>query len=159
MKVKPFLPPWGSKLFIGSIFLVIPYWIAETFFNFEYFNELGNDSFVLTRPWEAAMRFVCVPILALLVYASLNVNRDGWWIFATCRLIYVIKHAYNLHLSELIKESPRFGVLITSMLLSIAFVFIDIAVTVHPLSADDGVNPFWKVWKSFVAVFMTLTHQ
>jgi hypothetical protein len=92
---------------------------------------------------------VRVPIVALLVYTNLNVHRDGWWIFTTCRLIYIIKHSYELRLSELIIESPRFGVLITCMLLSIAFTFVDIVVTVHPLSADDGVNPFWKVWKSF----------
>jgi hypothetical protein len=88
---------------------------------------------------------VGVPILAVLAYISLNVNRDGWWIFTTCRLIYIIKHAYDIPLSRLIKESPRFGVLITSMMLSIAFLFIDIVVTAHPLSGDDGVNPFWKV--------------
>jgi hypothetical protein len=102
---------------------------------------------------------VRVPILALLVYTSLNVNRDGWWIFTTCRLIYIIKRTYNIPLSELIKESPRFGVLIASMLLSIAFVFIDIAVTVHHLSANDGVNPFWKVWNSFYGSIHDLTHQ
>ncbi|CZR63927.1 uncharacterized protein PAC_13824 [Phialocephala subalpina] len=35
------------------------------------------------------------------------------------------------------------------MLLSIAFVFIDIAVTIHQLSKDDGVNPFWKFYVIF----------
>jgi hypothetical protein len=93
---------------------------------------------------------VCVPILAVLTHTSLNINRDGWWIFTTCRLIYIIKHTYDISLSKLIKQSPRFGVLITSMMLSIAFIFIDIVVTVHPLSGtEDGVNPFWKVWNSF----------
>jgi hypothetical protein len=58
MKIKRFLPPWGSKLFIGTIFLALPYWVSETFFNFEYFNNMGINSFVLTRPWEAPMRFV-----------------------------------------------------------------------------------------------------
>ncbi|KAN0102102.1 hypothetical protein V8E51_012612 [Hyaloscypha variabilis] len=130
MKIKRFLPPWGSKLFIGTIFLALPYWISETYFNFEYFNNLGDNSFVLTRPWEAPMR-------------------DGWWVFTTCRLIYIIKNTYNISLIKLIRESPRFGVLIMSMLLSIAFVFIDIAFTVHQLSNDDGVNPFWKFYVIF----------
>ncbi|KFY95223.1 hypothetical protein V500_02900 [Pseudogymnoascus sp. VKM F-4518 (FW-2643)] len=46
---------------------------------------------------------------------------------------------------------PRFGVLVASMLLSIAFVFIDVAVTVRHLSTDGdvGVNPFWKFYVIF----------
>lgn len=125
---------------------------------------------ILQRTWQ---QFFCpyspmgdtsevrAPIYVPLVYTSLIINRDGWWIFTTCRLIYVIKHTYNISLWELIKESPRFGVLVASMLLSIAFVFIDVAVTVRQLSTagDAGVNPFWKVWKSLYGSIHNLTHQ
>ena len=76
-----------------------------------------------------------------------NVNRDGRWICTTCRLIYIVKHTYNISLSKLVKESPRFGVLITSMLLSIGFAFTDMAVSIR-FQTDDGVNPFWNVQKS-----------
>lgn len=104
---------------------------------------------------------VRVPIYVLLVYTSLIINRDGWWIFTTCRLIYVVKHTYNISLCELIKESPRFGVLVASMLLSIAFVFIDVAITIRQLSTDGdvGVNPFWKVWKFLCGSIHDLTHK
>ncbi|KAI9841255.1 MAG: hypothetical protein M1837_000920 [Sclerophora amabilis] len=126
IKNKPFLPRWGSRLYICSIIFVFPYWISEMFLNFNYFNGLGNESFERTRPWEA-------------------LARDPWWIFTTCDLIYIIKREYNFGLFELIRASPRFGVLILSMFLSIVFLMADVVVTAAHLSPNDGINPYWKL--------------
>ncbi|KAI9760950.1 MAG: hypothetical protein M4579_001326 [Chaenotheca gracillima] len=126
IKNKPFLPRWGSRLYIGSVMFIFPYWISEMYLNFNYFNGLGNDSFIRTRPWEA-------------------LARDPWWIFTTCDLIYIIKREYNFGLFELIRASPRFGVLIISMFLSIVFLVADVVVSGAHISANDGINPYWKL--------------
>ncbi|KAI9826320.1 MAG: hypothetical protein M1832_000237 [Thelocarpon impressellum] len=126
MKNKYFLPRWGSMLYIGSVILVFPYWVAEMYLNFDYFNALGNGAFHQTRPWEA-------------------LARDPWWIFTTCSLIYVIKREYNFGLFELIRASPRFGVLILSMFLSIVFLLTDVIVTAVEIGGPSGINPYWKL--------------
>ncbi|KAI9675369.1 MAG: hypothetical protein M1817_001273 [Caeruleum heppii] len=126
MKNKPFLPRWGSLLYICSVIFVFPYWIAEMYLNFQYFNALGDDHFNNTRPWEA-------------------LARDPWWIFTTCDLIYIIKREYNFGLFELIRASPRFGVLILSMFLSIVFLVTDVAVTAAHVGGPSGINPYWKL--------------
>ncbi|KAG2002893.1 hypothetical protein GB937_009429 [Aspergillus fischeri] len=130
MKIKPFLSQLGSTLFIGTVILVTPYWVAEMYLNFEYFNGLGNDSFTFTRPWEVVVR-------------------DGWWIFTACWLTYSIKTGYNVTLVELVKISSRFGILLLCMILSIVFMFVDVAVTVGHLFKSKGVNPFWKPYIIF----------
>jgi hypothetical protein len=126
IKNKPFLPRWGSYCYIGTIFLAFPYWISEMYLNFQYFNNLGNFHFRQTRPWEALVR-------------------DPWWIFTSCSLIYVIKRSYGLGVIELIRASPRFGVLMMTILFSIAFIIADVVNTATNDSNCDGKNPYWKV--------------
>ncbi|KAI9803286.1 MAG: hypothetical protein M1825_002077 [Sarcosagium campestre] len=128
IKNKPFLSRWGSWLYIGTVIFVFPYWVAEMYLNFNYFNDLPgrNYYFQRTRPWEA-------------------LARDPWWIFTTCDLVYIIKRQYNVGLIELIRASPRFGVLLLSMLLSIIFLLTDVIVSAGHLSQNDGINPFWKL--------------
>ena len=123
MKTKPFLPRWGSLLYIGTILLVFPYWVAEMYFNFAYFN-LGDQYFQRTRPWEA-------------------LARDPWWLFTSCFLIYVIKRDYDLGVVELIRASPRFAILITCICASLAFIIVDVIVTAA--GGLSSVNPYWKV--------------
>lgn len=53
---------------------------------------------------------------------------------------------------ELIWASPRFGVLLFSMSLSIAFVVLDV-LSVTPVLDMGGINPFWK----FAFVFKCFT--
>jgi hypothetical protein len=126
MKIKPFLSRLASTFFISTVILVTPYWVAEIYLNFEYFNGLGNNSFAYTRPWEVVVR-------------------DGWWIFTGCWLMYSIKRGYDLTSVELVRISPRFGILLLCMLISIAFMVVDVAVTVSHVFGNEGVNPFWKV--------------
>lgn len=57
MKIKLFVSQLGSALFIGTVILVTPYWVAEMYLNSAYFNGLGNDSFTFTRPWEVVVRY------------------------------------------------------------------------------------------------------
>ena len=71
---------------------------------------------------------------------------DPWWIFTTVNLFWNIKRRYEFSLLELIKVSPRFGVLLGSMLLSVGFIIMDIiSVTKIGLNMPDGLNPFWKL--------------
>jgi hypothetical protein len=53
---------------------------------------------------------------------------------------------------ELIRASPRFGVLLLSMSLSVVFVVLDV-LSVTPVLDMGGINPFWK----FAFIFKCLT--
>lgn len=126
IKIKPFLPPWGGKFYIYTLIAVQPFWIAEIYFNFAYFNRLGNPKIADVRPWEA-------------------LARDPWWIFTTCRLVFIIKRDYFKNLKGLIRTSPRFSVLIFCMSLSICFLIVDIIVTAAGVSRNIGINPYWRL--------------
>jgi hypothetical protein len=63
-----------------------------------------------------------------------------------------IKCHYGFSFMELIWASPRFGVLLLSMSLSIVFVVLDV-LSVTPVLDMGGINPFWK----FAFVFKCLT--
>jgi hypothetical protein len=78
---------------------------------------------------------------------KLTRTRDPWWLFTTCWLCYIIKRQYNFGLVELIRISPRFGVMLFSMCLSLVFVLLDIlSVTgVLYIGLPTGVEPFWKL--------------
>lgn len=125
IKIKPFLPLWGGRLFIFSLIAVQPYWVLETYANFAYFNELGQKWFDWTRYFE---------VLA----------RDPWWVFTTVKLVLVINKNYEYTLKNLIKTSPRFGVMLLCMLLSIVFLIADVVITAT-VSVQSGINPYWRV--------------
>lgn len=127
MKIKPFLSKWASYAFIGTVILAQPYWVLEIYANFAYFHNI-NDIFLKTRPWEA----LC---------------RDPWWIFATVLLFWVIKTQYELSLKEIVRISPRFGIMLLSMVLSIVFIICDILTVTKSirLPGTTGINPFWKL--------------
>jgi quinol-cytochrome oxidoreductase complex cytochrome b subunit len=125
MKVKPFLSKWGSRVYIGTVVLAIPFWIAVIYLNFAYINNLRNDAFRQIRPWEALFR-------------------EPWWIFTSFYLIYAIKQSYGFRVLELVRASSKLGVLLAAMTISIVFIIIDIVeVAVFPECA--GRNPYWKV--------------
>ncbi|CAK1366253.1 hypothetical protein CB0940_09326 [Cercospora beticola] len=128
MKNKPFLSRRGSMFYIGTVILVQPYWVLEITANFLYFSGQSN-LFQKTRPYEA----LC---------------RDPWWIFTACSLFYNIKSRYDFGYIELIRVSPRFGVLLAAMLTSIGFLIVDILAVTHAIPSSglpDGINPFWKL--------------
>lgn len=127
MKIKPFLRKKGSYLFIGTVILAQPYWVLEIYANFAYFHGV-NDLFLRTRPWEA----LC---------------RDPWWIFTTVFLFWVIKTQYDMTLKEIIRISPRFGIMLLAMVTSIVFIVLDILSVTGALKLPGatGINPFWKL--------------
>lgn len=87
-------------------------------------------------------------------------NSDPWWIFTTISLFYTIKKEYNFGLWELVVVSPRFGVMLVSMCLSIAFLIVDtLSVTnVFSDALPTGIEPFWKV-RSQLPLRYTSTHK
>ncbi|KAF3050343.1 hypothetical protein E8E11_006398 [Didymella keratinophila] len=125
LKIRPFLPRWGSRLFIVSLLCVQPFWIAEAWSNFSYFNGLGSDANVRMRPWEALVR-------------------DPWWIFTTWKLIDAIKKTYGFRIWALVRINTRFGVMLLCMLLSIGFLLTDAAVSAARVTASSGINPYWR---------------
>lgn len=127
MKIRPFLSKPVSYAFIGTVILAQPYWVLEIYANFAYFHGV-NDLFLRTRPWEA----LC---------------RDPWWIFTTIYLFWVIKTQYEMSIKEIIRISPRFGVMLLAMLLSIVFIVLDILSVTGALKlpGPTGINPFWKL--------------
>lgn len=49
----------------------------------------------------------------------------------------------------LIRHSPRFGIMLLCMFLSIIFLVTDVAVTAR-ISTQSGINPFWRVRYPFL---------
>ena len=135
MKLKPFLNKTVSRIFIGTVILVIPYWITEIYANFAYFHNV-NNLFLKTRPWEA----LC---------------RDPWWIAAAVFLIYNIKTKYDLSMVQIVRISPRFAVMLVAMGLSIIFIVLDVLSVTDAFQSvlPVGINPFWKL--SFVFKCLT----
>ncbi|KEY80258.1 hypothetical protein BA78_8253 [Aspergillus fumigatus] len=91
--------------YIASVVVVQPYWLLEIYANFAYFNNI-NRVFEVTRPMEPFFR-------------------DPWWIITTCSLFYTIKRGYNFGIVELVTVSPRFGIMLAAMCVSILFIIID----------------------------------
>ena len=135
MKLRPFLSKTWSRLFIGTVVIVIPYWITEIYANFAYFHNI-NNLFLRTRPWEA----LC---------------RDPWWVVAAVFLIYNIKTKYDLSLVQIVRISPRFAVMLAAMALSIIFIVLDVLSVTEAFQSvlPIGINPFWKL--SFVFKCLT----
>ncbi|CAO2655609.1 Nn.00g044120.m01.CDS01 [Neocucurbitaria sp. VM-36] len=125
LKIRPFLPRWGSRVFIISLLCAQPFWVAEAWSNFFYFNSLGSIVNVKMRPWEALLR-------------------DPWWIFTTWELFHAIKKTYGFKLWGLLRINARFGVMLLCMILSIAFLLVDVVVSAAKLSANSGINPYWR---------------
>lgn len=47
---------------------------------------------------------------------------------------------------QIIKKSPRFGILFVSIILACIFTALDVAASIHSfIGGTDGINPFWKI--------------
>ncbi|EAW16412.1 uncharacterized protein NFIA_057620 [Aspergillus fischeri NRRL 181] len=128
MKSKPFYSRNVSVAYIASVVLVQPYWLLEIYANFAYFNNI-NRIFEVTRPMEPFFR-------------------DPWWIFTTCSLFYTIKRGYSFGIVELVTVSPRFGIMLAAMCVSILFIIVDtcsVIGVIRSAALPIGVQPFWKL--------------
>ncbi|KAJ5210091.1 hypothetical protein N7491_009904 [Penicillium cf. griseofulvum] len=128
-----------SLFYVGTIILAQPYWATEIYANFAYFNNINPTIYEKIRPWEALFR-------------------DPWWIYTTCNLFWVIKTHYNFGILELIREFPRFGLMLVSMCLSIVFIALDVISVTGALSSAMplGINPFWKLCFMFKCLCDTI---
>lgn len=85
----------------------------------------------------------------------LTPQRDPWWILTTVSLFYNIKVRYDLRIIDIIRISPRFGIMMGAMILSIAFIILDVCSVTDAFKSilPIGINPFWKL--SFVFKCLT----
>ncbi|CAF3580302.1 hypothetical protein SNK05_011769 [Fusarium graminearum] len=125
LKIRPFLPKWGARSFIITLLMVQPYWILETWANFQYHNHLGSRIFDTSRLLEPLFR-------------------DPWWVFTTIKLVLAIRENYEFTISGLVRTSPRFGIMLLCLFLSIVFLITDVIFMIV-VSKRGGINPFWRL--------------
>ena len=131
MKIRPFfLDPkgvvckvstgmWVARVYLGSLACTVPPIVLQIVDNFRYFNNLG-DLYVKVRPYEPLMR-------------------DPWWVFTCLTLFHVIRKCYGTGVFELVKRSPRFGILLVAIVLAMVFTSLDIVVSIRNfIGTTDG---------------------
>ncbi|KAL4820007.1 hypothetical protein BDW67DRAFT_181715 [Aspergillus spinulosporus] len=139
MKIRPFFSRRVSIAYITTVLLVQPYWVLEIYANFTYFNNI-NRIFQVTRPLEPLFR-------------------DPWWICTACSLFYAVKCSYNFGIVELVTVSPRLGIMLASMCLSIVFIIVDTCSVLGVFDSASlplGVQPFWKLSLIFKCLCNTI---
>lgn len=130
MKIKPFfMDPrgmfkpktgiWVRNIYLSTLACTVPVIIFQIYDNFRFFNNI-NDQYKSVRPYEPLMR-------------------DPWWIFTCLTLFRVIQKVYGTGVLELIQKSPRFGILLVSIVLSMTFTALDIVSSIHNfIGSTDG---------------------
>jgi hypothetical protein len=66
--------------------------------------------------------------------------------------LYNIKTRYEFGYIELMRVSPRFALLLATMVIGVAFIIIDVLAVTHVIKGSglpDGINPFWKLAFAF----------
>lgn len=71
-------------------------------------------------------------------------QRDPWWVFTTVKLVLVINKNYDITMVQLVRASPRFGVMLFCLFISIVFLITDVVFTAS-VAGRSGINPFWRV--------------
>ncbi|KAK5041804.1 hypothetical protein LTR13_002471 [Exophiala sideris] len=123
---KPSTGKWVRRIYLGTLACTVPPIILQIYDNFRFFNNI-NDFYVKVRPYEPLMR-------------------DPWWCFSCFTLFHVIRKCYGTGVFELIKRSPRFGILLCAIGLAMIFTAFDISASIHNfIGSTDGINPFWKL--------------
>ncbi|KAJ4269841.1 hypothetical protein NW762_001510 [Fusarium torreyae] len=105
--------------------IYLPYWVLETWANFQYHNNLGIKIFDTTRLFEP-------------------LARDPWWVFTTIKLVLAINENYDFTIPGLVRTSPRFGIMLLCLFLSIVFLVTDVIFMIV-VSKRGGMNPFWRL--------------
>lgn len=139
LKVKPFFigksPSYFSYrtgkmvqwIYCVSLALTVPVWIFNAYNNFEW-NISTSTLYRRVRPFECLVR-------------------DPWWIFTNVVLLHIIGRSYGMSVFELVRKSPRLGILLLAIVFAIAFTIIDLVATIleGKLGNVDGINPYWKL--------------
>ena len=73
--------------------------------------------------------------------------RDPWWIITTIYLFVIIKTQYDMTIKDILRISPRFGIMLAAMIISIVFIICDVLSVTNAITVgnDTGINPFWKL--------------
>ncbi|KIV90974.1 hypothetical protein PV10_05572 [Exophiala mesophila] len=123
---KPSTGLWVKRIYLGTLICTIPPIILQIYNNFRFFNNI-DDFYTRVRPYEPLFR-------------------DPWWVFTCIALFHVIRKCYGTGVFELIKRSPRFGILLGAIILSLIFTGLDIVASIHNfIGSTDGINPWWKL--------------
>lgn len=138
LKVKPFFldskgsmfPPavgkWTRNIYMGSLVCTLAPIILQIYNNFRFFNNISDD-YTNVRPYEPLFR-------------------DPWWMFTSLVLFHVVQKCYGTGTLELVRRSPRFGILLAAIILALIFTIFDIVSSIHNfIGSTDGINPFWKL--------------
>ncbi|KAK5065212.1 hypothetical protein LTR84_001049 [Exophiala bonariae] len=137
MKIRPFFTDarsmfkpetglWVKRIYLVTLACTAPPIILQIYDNFRFFNNI-NDFYRHVRPYEPLFR-------------------DPWWVFTCVTLFHVIRKCYGTGVFELIKRSPRFGILLVAICLSLIFTGLDIVASIHNfIGSTDGINPWWKL--------------
>ncbi|RMD43080.1 hypothetical protein DV735_g2043, partial [Chaetothyriales sp. CBS 134920] len=124
---KPRTGTWVRNIYLTSLALTVPVNVFQIFNNFRFFNNINTTLYPSVRPYE--------PLI-----------RDPWWIFTCLMLFHVIRRCYSTSFVELIRKSPRFGILLAAIMFSISFTALDIVASIHNfIGSTDGINPWWKL--------------
>jgi hypothetical protein len=116
---EPRLGVWVQRVYLSTWILTIPPIIFQIFNNFRYFNDISK-MYTKVRPYEPLMR-------------------DPWWVSTNIVLLHVIRKSYGSGVLELIRRSPRLGILLAAVCLAICFTVADICASIIPsMSLVDG---------------------
>jgi hypothetical protein len=130
MKIRPFFtgpqPSFAAKyskwvrwIFLSTLAMTIPVLIFEIYNNFRFFNN-KSELYKTVRPYEPLMR-------------------DPWWLFSCSTFFHVIRKSYGVKFFQLIRRSPRFGIMLAAIMFAIAFTIVDILSSIVPgLNTTDG---------------------
>ncbi|KAF1810756.1 hypothetical protein P152DRAFT_400269, partial [Eremomyces bilateralis CBS 781.70] len=136
MKIRPFFTaphasfsPNVSRTvrwtYLVSLSITAPIVVFQIANNFRFFNNIST-LYSLVRPYETLMR-------------------DPWWVFSCMTLFHVIRKCYSMNIFLLVQKTPRFGILLASIIISLIFTLMDIISSTTSLSSTDGINPYWKL--------------
>ncbi|KAJ6088003.1 hypothetical protein N7467_006917, partial [Penicillium canescens] len=100
--------------------------------------------------WMKSMPFLSRRVS--LFYISTVILAQAYWVtFTSISFVCSIKPVYSFGIVELMMASPRFGIMLVSMCLSIIFMIIETCSVLHALNAADLPTRTQPVWKlSFV---------
>jgi hypothetical protein len=130
MKVRPFFSDprgifkpktglWVRNVYLTTLAASVGPIIFQIYDNFRFFNNI-SDFYTVVRPYEPLMR-------------------DPWWVFTCVVLFHVIAKSYGTGVVELVKRSPRFGILLGSIILAMTFTALDIVSSIHNfIGSTDG---------------------